>query len=77
MTMSIRRPPGLMEKEIMSKHTSYPAAATSEQTRELTEAEFGAVSGGYTFTDVMVESFFGGLGNDTLDCGAGLRRFAN
>jgi hypothetical protein len=74
-TMSIRRPPGLMEKEIMSKHTSYAAAATSEQTRELTEAEFGAVSGGYTFTDVMVESFFGGLGNDTLDCGAGLRSF--
>jgi hypothetical protein len=57
MTMSIRR--RLMEKEIMSKHTSYAAAATSEQTRELTEAELGAVSGGYTFTDVMVESFFG------------------
>jgi hypothetical protein len=40
------------------------------KTRELTEAELAAVSGGYTFTDVMVESFFGGLGDDTLVWGA-------
>ena len=60
--------PVLMEK-IMSKSATPP----TDVVRELRDDELETVSGGYVFTDVMVESFFGGLGNDTLDGAAGLR----
>ena len=53
----------------MSKSATPP----TDVVRELRDDELETVSGGYVFTDVMVESFFGGLGNDTLDGAAGLR----
>ena len=43
--------PGLMEM-IMSKSTTPP----TDDVRELDDGELETVSGGYTFTDVMVES---------------------
>lgn len=61
----------------MSKTNDTSKLGSAIQARELRDDELQEVSGGYTFTDVMVESFFGGLGNGTLDTGAGLRRFAN
>ena len=40
-------------------------------TRELTEAELAAVSGGYTLQNTMVSSFYAAGGGDTVGDGSG------
>jgi hypothetical protein len=49
---------GLMEK-IMSKTNDTSTLGRAPQVRELRDDELLEVSGGYAFTDVMVESFRG------------------
>ena len=62
----------------MSKSNDTSKLDRAPQVRELRDDELQEVSGGrITMEDIIVTSFSGGLGNNTLDTGAGLRRFTN